>query len=273
MVNSSEFFGATESSHFFSYATGWLDVDFIDEDGEDLISTDRQSINWETDLTSILRDYLAHCLKAIEKDWRKKRKEKRIEEVQVNTNVNIGDWLGKVPEGIKDQLEGLISKFNDSELNSKDQTDVLKTLHTLIPEYPKYHWRHLNDSIKAVAKVDYENTDYLRAAEEAVKLYEHQVKDKSKLLSDLGTSLMGKAFGPDSEPLKITPNVSETHKNIERGQKQMSMGVISGFRNPAAHEPKSFVYPEIYDDNDCLDLLSMISYLFNKLEKARNIND
>jgi len=83
---------------------------------------------------------------------------------------------------------------------------------------------------------------------------------------------MGRSFGSETEPLKITDNVTETEKNIERGQKHMSMGVMSGFRNPAMHNPKNHIYPGIFDDNDCLDLLSMISYLFNKLEKARNIN-
>jgi len=31
MINLSEFFGSSESSHFFSYTTGWLDVDFVDD--------------------------------------------------------------------------------------------------------------------------------------------------------------------------------------------------------------------------------------------------
>ncbi|HEZ6481751.1 TPA: ATP-binding protein, partial [Neisseria meningitidis] len=41
MVNMPEFFTDSESSHFYSYLTGWLNVDFIDNDDEDLIATDR----------------------------------------------------------------------------------------------------------------------------------------------------------------------------------------------------------------------------------------
>jgi len=52
MINLPEFFGSSQSSHFFSYVTGWLDVDFVDNWEEDVISTNRQSINWETDKTS-----------------------------------------------------------------------------------------------------------------------------------------------------------------------------------------------------------------------------
>ena len=42
-VNTPEFFGLPESSHVFSYIAGWLDVDFVDELREDVISTNRQS--------------------------------------------------------------------------------------------------------------------------------------------------------------------------------------------------------------------------------------
>ncbi|MER3376351.1 MAG: TIGR02391 family protein [Allomuricauda sp.] len=130
----------------------------------------------------------------------------------------------------------------------------------------------MDDNIKSVSKSDYERGDYIRAAQEGVKLYEKKVKEKS-YLDKIGIELMGKSFGPDSEPLKVSDNITDTDKNIEKGQKHMSMGLMSGFRNPSMHEPKDHIYPAIYDDADCLDLLSMMSYLFKKLEKARNIND
>lgn len=272
MVNAQEFFGATESSHFFSYTTGWLDVDFIDEMEEDLISTDRQSINWETDLTTGLKNFLIATLRYLEQDWRNKRKEKRKENVQKKTKVNIDDWLKTVPKGVKEKLDVLIAKVDESELSETDQSETIENLYALVPEYPQYHWRYLNDNIKSVSKDDYEKGDYLRAAGESIKLYEKEVKGKSKV-DKIGVDLMGRAFGPDTEPLKVSPNVTETDKNIEKGQKHMSMGVMSGFRNPAMHEPKSEIYPAIYNDVDCLDLLSMISYLFNKLDNARNINE
>ncbi|MDR2789595.1 MAG: ATP-binding protein [Campylobacteraceae bacterium] len=45
LVNAPEFFGVSESSHGFSYFTGWLDVNFVDDWEKDVISTDRQSLN------------------------------------------------------------------------------------------------------------------------------------------------------------------------------------------------------------------------------------
>ncbi len=76
MVNAPEFFGPSESSHFYSYAIGWLNIDFIDNWDEDVISTNRQSIDWDNPLTTELREYLASCLLIIEKQWREYRKEK-----------------------------------------------------------------------------------------------------------------------------------------------------------------------------------------------------
>ena len=48
MVNAPEYFSNSASSHFFQYLTGWLSVDFIDLLEEDVISTNRQAINWAT---------------------------------------------------------------------------------------------------------------------------------------------------------------------------------------------------------------------------------
>ena len=272
MVNAQEFFGATESSHFFSYTTGWLDVDFVDNLKEDLISTDRQSINWESESTSVLRDFLQNSLRALEQEWRKKRKEKRIQTVQEKTEIDIDKWLDTVPPSIKDRLQTLIGKVGDSELSPSDQGETISNLYELVPEYPQYHWRHLDDNIKSVSKSDYERGDYIRAAQEGVKLYEKNVKAKS-FIDKIGVELMSKSFGPELQPLKVSDNITDTDKNIEKGQQHMSMGLMAGFRNPSMHEPKDHIYPAIYDDADCLDLLSMMSYLFKKLDKARNINE
>ena len=91
MINASEFFGAKESSHFYSYATGWLDVDFVDLWDEDVISTDRQSINWELDKTESLRNFLKKCIYKIEREWREKRKERKRREIEREISEKKGE--------------------------------------------------------------------------------------------------------------------------------------------------------------------------------------
>ncbi len=277
MVNAQEFFGATESSHFFSYTTGWLDVDFIDEVEEDLISTDRQSINWETELTSGLKKFLITALRYIEQDWRKKRKEKRKENVQKNTSVNIDDWLKTVPQGIKEKLDVLIAKVDQSELSSLDQSETIQNLHALVPEYPNLHWRYIHDEIKQVSEVYYKNKDYYTAFLEALKRYTNEVRSKSSSTNSSDRSMMGEVFS--GRKLSVTKKYKksdgndfaiDTKQNIEEGQHYLSEGIVTGGRNPLSHEEhRELNSSGLFSEKDCLDFLSLLSHLFKRLEDSQ----
>lgn len=136
MVNSPEFFRNNESSYFYSYLTGWLNVDFIDDDNEDLISTDRTSLDWKQPSTTMLRNFLEILVTALEKDWRKKRKKKNDQYIKKKSNVDISDWQSKLPDEIKNHVEEIVQQIEDSELSGDKQAKVVEALHTLIPEYP-----------------------------------------------------------------------------------------------------------------------------------------
>ncbi len=268
LVNAPEFFGISESSHGYSYFTGWLNVDFVDEWEEDVISTDRQSLNWDLPKTHELREYLKKSMSQLEKDWRAKRNEKRREEIKERTNVDIPNWYDKLPQSILSSVEPIVSSIvDDSELSNDQQMTVVANLHTLIPEYPYFHWRHLHDSIKPVSKSDYENKDYLRAAHEAVKKYIKETQSTAQSDRD-GFDLMMNVFGIKG-PLKITGCTTKSEEDLEEGQKFLSAGVVSGFRNPVSHETKDAIHPKIFNDQDCLDILSLLSYLFGKLDATR----
>ena len=73
MVNAPEFFGRSESSHFYSYVTGWLDVDFLDNLEKDVISTNRQSLDWSLEITEKLKIFLQKLLSEIQTDWREEK--------------------------------------------------------------------------------------------------------------------------------------------------------------------------------------------------------
>ena len=65
LVNAPEFFSASTSSHFFQYLTGWISVDFIDELEDDVISTNRQSVDWEHPEMLRLREYLSELVSKV----------------------------------------------------------------------------------------------------------------------------------------------------------------------------------------------------------------
>ena len=280
MVNQPEFFGSSESSHFFSYTTGWLDIDFVDNWKQDVISTNRQSLDWENPETSELRLFLTKILTEIHKDWRERRKEKRRERVKQTTNIDVPDWLNKVPDNIRDRLDSLLKSIDDSELSSSEQSNVVDNSHTIVPDYPYFHWRQLHPIIQDAAETDYQNKDYYRAFIEAAKRFITETRKKSESTNQSDQSMMGEVYG-HQKTLSVTkkykkPDGSDfpqdTLKSIEDGQKYLSMGIVAGGRNPISHEEiKDLRDSYLFTEKDCLDGLSLLSHLMKRLENSEKI--
>ena len=171
--------------------------------------------------------------------------------------------------------------MENSELESDKQSEVVGALHALIPEYAQYHWRHLHETVKSASYRDYKNQDYYRAVTETIKRYESNVQEKSEFPKDAkgnlkdGKDLMFAAFGsilsvtakykrPDGKDFK-----PDTIENVEMGQQHMSAGVMSGVRNPLAHEEiQNLKESGLFTENDCLDILSLLSHLCRRLDDA-----
>ena len=281
MVNAPEFFRNSESSHFYSYLTGWLNVDFIDDDDEDLISTDRTSLDWKHPTTSDLRSFLAEIVAFIERDWRKQRKEKKDKVIKENNGIDKAVWQSRLPEEIKKPVQEILEHVENSELTAPQQAEVVKALYGLVPEYPYYHWRGLHPDIQDASKTYYEQKDYYQAFSESVKRYITNTRDKSGSCQSSDHGLMGEAFGADRSKRKLTvtkkytcksngqPFSPNTLSTIEDGQKFLSMGVVSGCRNPIAHEEiKDLKNSNLFSEKDCLDALGLLSHLQRRLEDS-----
>lgn len=277
MANSAEFFGRSESSHFYSYLTGWLDVDFIDDFPDDYISTDRQSLNWENEVTNQLKSFLSETLKALEKLWREKRKELKKEKIKEKTNVDVATWLQNVPENIRTQLEPILNTLDNSELTTEEQTSTFQNLHTIVPDYPYFHWRQLHPTIQNAAEADYINKDYYRAFIEAAKRYITETRAKSQSAVQSDQSMMGNVYGHNAV-ISVCGNYkkpdgndfhADTLKSIEDGQKYLSMGIVAGGRNPISHEEiKDLRDSDLFSEKDCLDGLSLLSHLMKRLDNS-----
>lgn len=74
LANIPGFFGVSEAGHTFSYISGWIEADFLDEFDKDLISTDRQSISWDLPEAEELQHFLQSIIRFLVKDWSNKRK-------------------------------------------------------------------------------------------------------------------------------------------------------------------------------------------------------
>lgn len=105
--------------------------------------------------------------------------------------------------------------------------------------------------------------NYFHAVFEASKAYNSAVKEKAQSDRD-GQALMMESWSP-AGVLKITACQTETDRNVQDGIKFLSAGLMQAIRNPAAHEP-AITWP--ISKQDCLDILSFISFLFRQLDKA-----
>lgn len=106
--------------------------------------------------------------------------------------------------------------------------------------------------------------NYFHAVFEAAKAFNKDVKEKSRCDKD-GQPLMLNVWGCENGVLKITKCESQTDKDYQDGIKFLSGGLMSAIRNPTAHEP-AISWP--IDKQDCLDMLSLISFLYRQLDKS-----
>jgi len=281
LVNAPEFFSDSTSSHFFSYLTGQLEVDFIDEMPDDVISTNRQSLNWGLPEMQDLRNYLRGLINWLERDWRDKREEKRNKKLAETTGINVPKWFEGLPDELKSKVKPIVQALiRDSELPEEVNREAVKKVHDIAPEYPYFHWRHWHSEVKIASENDYRKGDYYRAFQEAAKRYINAVKDKSGSKNPSESSMMGEVFGNGTAAtlLKVAQNFKKpdggdfqvsTINNIEEGQKFLSMGVVSGCRNPVSHEEIADLRDSgLFSEKDCLDALSLLSHLFSRLDNS-----
>lgn len=276
LVNLPEYFTDSTSSHFFQYLTGWIKADFVDLiTEEDVISTNRQSINWENEEMSRFRLYLGKIIGKVAQEWRKKRTDKKDRALREITGVERSVWLESMPPDIKNSMETIVGKLEEDEV-SETFTPVLQALYSIVPEYPLLHWRHLHQKIKTVVEPYYKNQQYGHAADQGVKIYCDLIRELTGEDKD-GFEQAGFFGGLKFENgqlvkmpfLQINTLLTSSERNIQEGQVFFTQGVMKGFRNPVNHSSMGNVVPKFFTELDCLNVLSLVSYLITKLDNVK----
>ena len=133
LVNAPEFFSESTSSHFYQYVTGYIIADFIDDLPDDVISTNRQAVDWEHPEMAEFRKFLATTVRKINASWRAKRKNKKDAEVKdAMGGIDREEWMSKLPEEIKNSAEAILNSLSTEEAIGKI-APVVKELHKIIP--------------------------------------------------------------------------------------------------------------------------------------------
>ena len=165
-----------------------------------------------------------------------------------------------------DQLSQFIELITPEILRSSAQEIMLKAgVITILnnQESKDFLTRSFHQEIICHCKRLFEQGNYFHAVFEVAKVYNKKVQEKAKSTKD-GQALMMDVW-TSSGVLKITKCQTETDKNVQEGIKFLSAGLMQALRNPTAHEP---ALNWSISKEDCLDMLSFISYLFRQLDRA-----
>lgn len=127
LVNEYEFYDLSANSHGYSYLTGWLNVDYIDLFEKDVISTNRRSLNWETEETKDLRRYLASVISNIYNDSKRIKEQFKIKGFEEETGVSIDSWVEALPRHERSLAKKMISSIINSEgIDKSKSTELVK---------------------------------------------------------------------------------------------------------------------------------------------------
>lgn len=286
LVNLPEYFSDSTSSHFFNYLTGWIEVDFIDELPDDVIGTNRQTLNWDHPEMQKLKLCLQGMLKTVEKDWREKRRAKREEGLKEETGIDIPDWFSKLPERVRQYMEPIIKNIIQNSETPEDANRIISQFKKVAPEYIYYHYHNLHSALSAHVIQYYKDGDYFSAVTQGVIKYIRKIQTKSTTaLTDM--DLIKHVFSPDQQPnpaprtspeLSVVkkfkrPNGSEfevlTKRNITNGHGLLARAMWTAFRSPLAHESAEDLRDSgLYTEQDCLDALGLLSHLFRRLDNS-----
>lgn len=112
------------------------------------------------------------------------------------------------------------------------------------------------------------SNNYFHSVFEASKGLFQRIRDLSGLTTD-GNALIEQVFS--SNPILIINNYqTKQEKDEHTGFCNLLKGLCGMFRNPEAHQPK--IFWDI-DEQDALEILSLISYCHRRLDKAQKIRN
>ena len=129
IVNTASFYGLRDNDQFHSYVTGYLEVDFIDEFEDDVISTDRHSLNWENDKTKELQEYIQSIIKKIGSEWRTKRSDLKKSDIKVVKNIDVDSWQNSLPTYEKELSNKIIDPIlENSNIDIDESSEIISNV-------------------------------------------------------------------------------------------------------------------------------------------------
>jgi hypothetical protein len=207
IVNEASFYGARDNDQFHSYVTGYLEVDFIDDFLEDVISTDRHSLNWEHDETRDLQEYLQKVIRKIGANWKKKRGDEKKKQVEASHQIGIDSWKASLPTYERDLSNRIINPILEN--SNIDIDESAQIINSVIGKFDNYAFKQYASSIADIS----ENEEDIP---KLLKLMEEWKSIESKQYRDLATSRVEVIKQFENHILTNTKEVPTLHDFLKK---------------------------------------------------------
>jgi len=126
---------------------------------------------------------------------------------------------------------------------------------------------NIHPKIINFCRPDIVNEDYFTIILESSKCLYDEIRNLTGLVTD-GNTLVFDAFNERNPMLVFSQMKDETEINEFTGYRQLLLSIGNLFRNPRAHTPKFYSYD---NEDDCLQILHIISFALSKLSKCQVI--
>jgi uncharacterized protein (TIGR02391 family) len=127
--------------------------------------------------------------------------------------------------------------------------------------------RRVHPDVLRFCKAELLQENYFHAVFEATKSVAQKIRDLTGLTTD-GADLVDEAFRIIAPRLAINSLTTDTEQSEQRGFINLLKGMFGTFRNVTGHAPK-ISWP--INEEDALDLLSLVSYLHRRLDAAARV--
>jgi len=195
IVSIAGFYGARDNDQFHNYVTGYLEVDFIDDFREDVISTDRHSLNWENEKTKELKEYIQKIIRKIGSEWKVKRSNNKRTSIKAEKNLDIDEWQKNLPTYERDLSDKIIEPIlGNANIDVSESTNIIsgvidKFENQTFKEYASkiadiskpediHHLLKLMDDWKSIESKQFRDLAYSRI--EVIKKFEEYINTNAK---------------------------------------------------------------------------------------------
>ncbi|MCG9681244.1 ATP-binding protein [Vibrio sp. Isolate23] len=175
IVNVASFYGARDNDQFHNYVTGYLEVDFIDDFDDDVISTDRHSLNWEHEETRELQAYLQTIVKVIGKEWRERRAQVKQAAVEEKHQVGLEQWKEELPTFERELGDKIITPILEN--SNIDVDESAELIGNVMDKFDNQAYKEYASSIADLSESAEDIPKLLRLMEEWKSIESKQYRD------------------------------------------------------------------------------------------------